>query len=254
MSLRIRPGVPLLTALRSELQGAGLWLAYSQPRQCKRISCVCTCVCVCVCVCGYFLTLKRPPNHLTFALFLRFFHAFWLIVALALLWTIITGSCCWTQTPSLVLWLELINGSQKWQELCAAGSWVAVFAMLWLFPFLMRASLPKSVINSSYDPALNTNCIWRSLPLACSEHPEPALGMFCKPEQFRYGCAGTGTSHSTSGQLFHAMYETLVVSDSCHDTLGLLIVVSLVLLHFCLPFFFLAVMQTLKSCTVLTTG
>ena len=160
------------------------------------------------------------------------------------------GRCCWSPNPPLVLWLELNNGSQTWQELCAAGSWDAVFAMLWLFPFLMRAPLAKSFINSLYELALNTNGIWRSLPQACSEQPEPALAMFCKLEQFRYSRAGTGTSHSTSGRWFHAMYLTMVVSESCHDTLDLLIVVFFVLLHFCLMFFWL----TLKRCTVLTTG
>lgn len=53
VSCRIKPSVPLLTALRSALQGAGLWLVYRQPRLCKKIICVCVCVLVGVCVLAY---------------------------------------------------------------------------------------------------------------------------------------------------------------------------------------------------------
>lgn len=64
VSCRIRPSEPLLTALWSALQGAGLWLAYRQPRLCKKISwvgvCVCGCPCVCVWISRICIFLSRP--------------------------------------------------------------------------------------------------------------------------------------------------------------------------------------------------
>lgn len=69
--------------------------------------------------------------------------------------------------------------------------------------------------------------------------------MFCKLEQFRYSRGGTGTSHSTSSRSFDVMYLTLAVPDSCHDTVEILIVVLLVLLHF----FFLATYMKLGAQT-----
>lgn len=52
--------MPLLTALWSELQGAGLWLAYRRQRQCKPVRPAGTCVCVHVCVRGFFYCYFVP--------------------------------------------------------------------------------------------------------------------------------------------------------------------------------------------------
>lgn len=60
-------------------------------------------------------------------------------------------------------------------------------------------------------------------PPAHAASPSPP-SMFCKLELFGSSGAGMRTSHST---LFQVMYLSLLVSDSCPDTMELLIVIFL---------------------------
>lgn len=89
------------------------------------------------------------------------------------------STCCWS--PKTLWSTKLVtrvgsyagadglrSGTLCWWELgcsfcsdCSSYRWMRLYQ--------------KSFINSWYDPVLNTNTIWRSLPQACSEHPQPML-------------------------------------------------------------------------------
>ena len=71
--------------------------------------------------------------------------------------TAVTTDACSSWAP----WLELMEGSHKWRQLCTGGGGDAVYAMLWFFPVLMIAPFQRASSILHAAPALNTNNIWR---------------------------------------------------------------------------------------------
>lgn len=117
------------------------------------------------------------------------------------------------------------------------GTEMQFSAMLRFFPFWWRhhsRELHQFFIRpSAKHKQYLTEVCHRHAPSTLNLRPPHPLSLcFASLSSFD-SRVWMGTSHSTSSRLFNTLYLTLTVPDSCRDTLGLLIVVLWVLLHFC---------------------
>lgn len=144
------------------------------------------------------------------------------------------STCCWSPKPLWSPKLVTRVGSCVWSWWMALRNFVLVEArlqlLLWLFLLLMNAPLPKELHQFLIWPGAKRKYYLMEFatgvlraPPAHAASPSPP-SMFCKLELFGSSGAGMRTSHST---LFQVMYLSLLVSDSCPDTMELLIVIFL---------------------------
>lgn len=121
------------------------------------------------------------------------------------------------------LWLTLMDGSHKSQELCT-GKAEMEFLLCSDSPLSRWYHCSRELHKFFMGPSTKHK---QYLTEVCHGHAPStlnilflsSLSMFRKLEWLRYIRGGMGTSYSTSSQLSDVMYLMFTLPDSCHDTL-----------------------------------